>query len=87
MVSPVKIKVKFEASSEKHEGAIVCSVKAISLEDVPVVSEFLDVFSDELLGMPPDRDLEFVINLVSGTAPISKRPYRLPIDDLVELKK
>ena len=37
--------------------------------------------------MPPDKDLEFVINLVPGTAPISKRPYRLPVDDLVELKK
>ena len=37
--------------------------------------------------MLPDRDLKFVINLVSGTSPISKRPYRLPVDDLVELKQ
>nr|ADB85376.1 putative retrotransposon protein [Phyllostachys edulis] len=87
LVNPVWIKVKFATSSEKHEGAIVCSVKAVSLEDMPVVSEFPDVILYELSGIPPDRDLEFVINLVPGTAPISKRPYRLPVDDLVELKK
>lgn len=52
-----------------------------------MVCEFPDVFSDELPGMPPDRDLESVINLVLGTTPISKKPYRLPVDDLVELKK
>lgn len=87
LVSPVGIKVKFEASSEKHEGVVVCSVRAVPSEDVPVVSEFPDVFPDELLGMPPDRDLEFVINLVPRIAPISKRSYRLLVDDLVELKK
>jgi hypothetical protein len=44
---------------------------------VPVVNEFLDVFSKELPGMPPDRDIEFVINLMPGTVPIYKRPYRM----------
>jgi hypothetical protein len=48
------------------------------LDEIPVVCEFLDVFPDELPGMPPDRDVEFVIELQSGTAPISKRPYRMP---------
>jgi hypothetical protein len=38
--------------------------------DVPVVSEFLDVFPKELPGMPPDRDIEFVIELMLGTSPI-----------------
>jgi hypothetical protein len=37
---------------------------------VPVVSEFPDVFPEELLGMPPNRDIEFVIELVPGTTPI-----------------
>jgi predicted aspartyl protease len=48
------------------------------LEEIPVAREFADVFPDELPRMPPDRDVEFVIELQPGTAPISKRPYRMP---------
>ena len=48
--------------------------------------EYADVFLDDLLGMPPDRDIEFVIELQSGTAPISKRSYRMPPNELAELK-
>jgi hypothetical protein len=44
--------------------------------EVPVVNEFPDVFPEELLGMPPDRDIEFVIKLKPGTAPICKTPFR-----------
>jgi hypothetical protein len=44
---------------------------------VPVVNEFPDAFPKELPGMPPNRDIEFVIDLVSDTAPIYKRPYRM----------
>jgi len=57
------------------------------LEAIPVVCEFPDVFSEELPGMPPDREVEFVIELLPGTAPVSKRPYRMPPDELAELKK
>ena len=53
----------------------------------PVVDEFLDVFLDDLPGMPPDRDIEFNIELLPGTAPIAKRPYRMGINELEELKK
>jgi hypothetical protein len=56
------------------------------LEEIPVVREFADVFPDELSGMPPNRDVEFVIELQPGTAPISKRPYRMPPKELAELK-
>jgi hypothetical protein len=45
--------------------------------EVPVVNEFPDVFPEELLGMPPDRDIEFVIELKHGTTPIYKTPYRM----------
>jgi hypothetical protein len=51
------------------------------------VCEYPDVFPEELPGMPPDRDIEFSIELLPGTAPISKRPYRLDAKDLVEVKK
>jgi hypothetical protein len=44
---------------------------------IRVVREFLDVFPEELPGMPPDRDVEFLIDLLPGTAPISKRTYRM----------
>jgi hypothetical protein len=44
---------------------------------MPVVNEFPDVFPEELLGIQPDRDIEFVIDLIPGTAPIYKRPYRI----------
>jgi hypothetical protein len=43
-----------------------------TLEDVPLVCEYLDVFPKELPGLPPDRDVEFMIDLVPGTAPIAK---------------
>jgi hypothetical protein len=55
--------------------------------DIRTVSEFLDVFLEELSGMPPDHEIEFVIELVPGTAPIYKRPYRMTTNQLVELKE
>jgi hypothetical protein len=57
------------------------------VERIPVVCEYPDVFPDELPGMPPYRDLEFAIELQPETAPISKRPYRMPPAELAELKK
>jgi hypothetical protein len=57
------------------------------LENIKVVCEYPDVFPEELPGMPPDRDIEFPIELLPGTAPISKRHYRMDVKDLVELKK
>ena len=55
-------------------------------EDIRVVCDYPDVFPDELPGMPPDRDVEFVIDLLPGTTPISKCPYRMSSDQLQELK-
>jgi hypothetical protein len=61
--------------------------KAIALEVIRVVQDYPDVFPKELPGMPPDRDIEFLIELLPGTPPIYKRPYRMPVNELVELKK
>jgi hypothetical protein len=52
-----------------------------------VVRDFPDVFLEELPGMPPDREVEFVIDLLTGNTPISKRPYRMLVEELKELKK
>jgi hypothetical protein len=55
--------------------------------DIRTVSKYPDIFSKELPGMPPDREIKFVIKLVSGTVPIFKRPYRIAANQLAELKK
>jgi hypothetical protein len=55
--------------------------------NICVVRDFPDVFLEELPGMPPDREVEFFIDLLPGTAPISKRPYRMLVEELKELKK
>jgi hypothetical protein len=57
------------------------------VEEIPMVCDYPDVFPDELPGMPPDRDIEFAIELQPRTAPTSKRPYRMPPAELAELKK
>jgi hypothetical protein len=54
---------------------------------VPLVNEFPSVFPKELLGMLPDRDIKFVIDLVSCTARIYKKPYRMATQQLAELKE
>jgi hypothetical protein len=54
--------------------------------EVPVVNEFSDVLHDEFPVMPPDRDIKFVIELVFGTAPMYKRPYRIAAKQLAKLK-
>jgi hypothetical protein len=87
-----------EIDSPDHEATILylpqrecnnsCAyaVEGIKLKDIPIVCEYPDIFLDDLPGMPPDRDIEFVIELQPGTAPISKRPYRMPPNELAKLK-
>jgi hypothetical protein len=61
-------------------------VQAKTIADVPVVCEFSDAFPNDLPGLPPDQDIEFKIELIPSTAPISRRPYRMPPNELAELK-
>jgi hypothetical protein len=56
------------------------------IQDISVVCEFSDVFPEDLPGLPPERDVEFVIELKPGTTPISRRSYRMPPNELAELK-
>ena len=57
------------------------------MEDIRIVNEYPDVFPEELPGMPPERDIEFIIELLPRTTPIAKRPYRMGVNELAELKK
>ena len=52
-----------------------------------MVCEYVEVFPEEINRSPPDREVEFTIELVPGAGPISKRPYRMAPTELVELKK
>jgi hypothetical protein len=76
----VQLPRQFDLSSEVH------AVQAKVLTDIPVVSEFPDIFLNDLSGLPLDRDVEFKIELLPGTTPISRRPYRMPPNELAELK-
>jgi hypothetical protein len=79
--------IEFVAAVQADQASMLSQMKVIALEEILVVQEYLDVFPEELPGMPLDRDIEFLIELLPGTPPISKRPYRMPINELVELKK
>ena len=68
---------KFSARKHIPKPELVCTA-VVELEFIPVVSEYPDVFPEELPGMPPDRELEFAIDLVPGTAPLYKKYYRMP---------
>jgi hypothetical protein len=63
------------------------NLKVESPEQIPVVKEYPDIFPEELPGLPPNRDIKFVIDLAPRIAPIAKRPYRMATTELAELKK
>ena len=66
--------------------AIESANSEMQLAKVPVVNEFFDVFPEDLPGLPPDREIEFEIELAPGTEPISIAPYRMTPAELKELK-
>jgi hypothetical protein len=79
--------VEFSAAIPAEQVNLLNKVQGTSLSEIGIVREYPDVFPEELPGVPPDHDIEFMIELLPGTPPISKRPYRKPINELVELKK
>ncbi|XP_024964873.1 uncharacterized protein LOC112505158, partial [Cynara cardunculus var. scolymus] len=64
-----------------------CEGLCLKLEDIPVVNKFQDVFPDELPGVPPEREIEFTIDLVPRAASISKASYRMAPTEMKELKE
>src|SRR5664279_3586888 len=81
------VTVEYIAAMPARKAYYHKSIAGPTLDHVPVVCEYPDVFPDELPGMPPDRDIEFIIELIPGTTPISQRTYRMNPEELVELKK
>jgi hypothetical protein len=75
--------VEFVAAFSANQTVVLSHVMETSLDDIRIVQEFLDVFPEELLGMPPHRHIEFIIELLPRTPPISRRPYRMPMNELV----
>jgi len=55
--------------------------------EAPVVGDFLDVFLEDVPGLPPTREIKFSIDLVPGAGPVSITPYKMVLAELVELKK
>ncbi|RVW72772.1 Transposon Tf2-12 polyprotein [Vitis vinifera] len=66
--------------------SVMSNESDLKLEDIPIVREYPDVFPEDLSGLPPEREVEFTIDLVPGTGPMSKAPYRMAPVELKELK-
>ena len=56
------------------------------MENIPVVREFPDLFPRELPGNQPEREVDLSIEIVPGTTPISRAPYRMAPSELIELR-
>ena len=87
LTTPFGEKVEYVATQLAVEICWVNQLEGTTIEDIRIVNEYLDVFPEELPGMPPERDIEFIIELLPRTAPIAKRPYRMGVNELAELKK
>jgi hypothetical protein len=77
MTSSTRIVVKHLSKKLPKTTQYHKSISGPTLDQVPIVCEYPDIFPDELPGMPPDRDIEFIIELIPRTGPIAQRPYRM----------
>jgi hypothetical protein len=78
--------VTLQLASTPVPAALAPNTVAQNLDDIPVACEFPNVFPEDLPSMPPDRDVEFTIELQPSTAPISRRSYKMTPKELAELK-
>ncbi|KAM2013165.1 hypothetical protein ACFX1T_024908 [Malus domestica] len=86
VISTIKAKRLLSKGCQGYLAHVVLNDNApSSLEDVRVVRHFLDVFPDDLRGLLPDKDVEFAIDLLPGTDPISLTPYQMALSELREL--
>ena len=77
------------ATMELRERPMVVALsvkeKGLTVDMVPIVRDFAKVFPEDLLGLPPEREVKFRIDVVLGMNPISKEPYRMAQVELQEL--
>ena len=86
-ISAATARTMVRKGCEAYLTYVIDTVKARpSVSDIPIASDFLDVFPEELLGLPPHREIEFVIDVVPGATPASITPYRMAPLELKELK-
>ncbi|MCI36241.1 cellular nucleic acid-binding protein, partial [Trifolium medium] len=81
--------VKESVKEQAELFAVFASLKlesGVKMEKMRVVCEFPDVFPGDVSDVPPEREVEFSIDLVPGTGPISMAPYRMSASELKELK-
>ncbi|GJU14420.1 hypothetical protein Tco_1142386 [Tanacetum coccineum] len=83
-------KIRLDSLSERWleipvEGMSARGLDEPKLSDISVVREFEDVFPEDLSGLPPQRQVEFRIDLVPGVTPVAKSPYRLAPSEMQEL--
>jgi hypothetical protein len=79
LTSPQGERIEVNVSMPATAEAMINQLEENFLEHIRIVCEYPDVFPEELLGMPSDRYIEFSIQLLPGTAPISKRAYRMDV--------
>ena len=87
LINSLGEEMEYVASLPLVEEGSLNQMKGTPIEEIRVVSEFPNVFLADLPGMPLDLDIEFLIDLLPRTSPISKRPYRMAVNELEELKK
>jgi hypothetical protein len=85
-ISTMKVKRCLRQGCRLYVVEAVNEKKGPSLDQYPVLSEFKDVFPNELPGLPPERELDFTIELKPGAEPISKTLYRMTAPELCELQ-
>ena len=87
VISAVTARTMVRKGCEAYLAYVIDTVKARpSVSDIPTVSDFPNVFPEELLGLPPQREIEFAIDVLLGATPTSITPYRMAPLELKELK-
>ncbi|RVW97780.1 Transposon Ty3-I Gag-Pol polyprotein [Vitis vinifera] len=86
MISALRASSLLKKGCQGFLASVVSNESDLKLEDIPIVREYPDVFPEDLPGLPPEREVEFTIDLVPGIGPMSKAPYRMAPVELKELK-